>query len=100
VLAKHPVFPAPSFLRVMIGKARTRIAPREGESMRRWWTMTKPHSLSSSSAKADDPVRRGLSAQPRLSLEYWIARSSRATTAGMKRPQDIARPAFTHIPTV
>jgi len=26
------------------------------------------------------PVRRGLSAQALLPLEYWIARSSRATT--------------------
>ena len=31
--------------------------------------------------KRGNPVRRGLSAQSQPSLEYWIARSSRATTA-------------------
>ncbi len=35
---------------------------------------------SSSPAKAGDPVRRGFSALSPASLEYWIARSSRATT--------------------
>ncbi len=33
-------------------------------------------------AKAGHPVRRGLSVLPPTSLEYWIARSSRAMTAG------------------
>src|SRR5258708_1182726 len=36
---------------------------------------------SSSSAKAGDPARRGFTAQSQLPLEYWVARSSRATTA-------------------
>jgi MoxR-like ATPase len=31
--------------------------------------------------EAGDPVRRGLSIQSRASLEYWIARSSRAMTS-------------------
>jgi hypothetical protein len=38
-------------------------------------------SASSSPAKAGDPVRRGLSAQSLASLEYWVARSSRAMTS-------------------
>src|SRR5262245_64977082 len=37
--------------------------------------------LLSSPAKAGDPVRRGLSSQSLASLEYWVARSSRAMTA-------------------
>jgi hypothetical protein len=40
----------------------------------------KPH-CSSSPAKAGDPVRRSVSARALISLEYWIARSSRAMTA-------------------
>ena len=35
----------------------------------------------SCSASTGHPVRRGLSAQALLSLEYWVARSSRATTS-------------------
>jgi hypothetical protein len=35
----------------------------------------------SSSAKAGDPVRRCSSVQALTSLEYWIARTSRAMTA-------------------
>jgi hypothetical protein len=42
------------------------------------------HSLSSP-AYAGDPVRRGFTAQALLSLEYWIARSSRATTSYVER---------------
>ena len=38
-------------------------------------------SLLSSPGYAGDPVRRGFSAQALLSLEYWIARSSRAKTS-------------------
>jgi hypothetical protein len=34
----------------------------------------------SSPAKAGDPVRRGFSVQSLASLEYWVARSSRAMT--------------------
>jgi hypothetical protein len=34
----------------------------------------------SSPAKAGDPVRRSLTAQLTLALEYWIARPSRAMT--------------------
>src|SRR5438477_9525391 len=34
----------------------------------------------SSSAHAGDPVRRGFSVQSLASLEYWVARSSRAMT--------------------
>ena len=35
----------------------------------------------SCSAKAEHPVRRGFSTLAALSLEYWIARSSRAMTS-------------------
>jgi hypothetical protein len=38
------------------------------------------HPQSSSPAHAGDPVRRGFSVQSLAPLEYWIARSSRATT--------------------
>src|SRR5436190_9341863 len=43
------------------------------------WSL--PAHGSSSAAKAGDPVRRGLSGQSLRPLEYWVARSSRATTA-------------------
>src|SRR5262249_61860792 len=39
-----------------------------------------PNTTLSSPAKAGDPVRRGLSIQSSTSLEYWVARSSRAMT--------------------
>src|ERR1700730_3503428 len=58
-----------------------RIAPREGEAMSGNANGTATHSLSSP-AHAGDPVRRGFTAQALTSLEYWIARSSRAMTAG------------------
>jgi hypothetical protein len=44
--------------------------------------MAVPHSLVSSSAKADDPVRRGLSIQKLLPLEYRIARSRPGDDSG------------------
>jgi hypothetical protein len=59
-----------------------RIAPREGEAMSGNADGIAAHLLSSP-AHAGDPVRRGFTAQALLSLEYWIARSSRATTSGM-----------------
>src|SRR3569832_2614460 len=42
--------------------------------------MAVRHSLVSSPAKADEPVRRSLSNRARAPLEDWIARSSRAMT--------------------
>ncbi len=56
------------------------IVPRECKAMFEMATAIATHSLSSP-AQAGDPVRRGFSAQALLSLEYWIARSSRATTS-------------------
>jgi hypothetical protein len=56
------------------------IMPREREGVFGIGNAGATHSLSSS-AKAGDPVRRGFSAEPALSLEYWLARSSRATTS-------------------
>jgi hypothetical protein len=41
----------------------------------------EPLDTSSYPAKAGYPVRRGLSVQSSTSLEYWVARSSRAMTA-------------------
>src|SRR6478735_2263211 len=38
--------------------------------------MEHPHTPLSSSAKAEDPVRRGLSVLSSASLEYWIVRPS------------------------
>jgi hypothetical protein len=53
-----------------------RYAPRnDGES-----GVALPHNSSSYPAKAGYPVRRGLSIPSLTSLEYWIARSSRAMT--------------------
>ena len=40
------------------------------------------HTQLSSPAKAGDPVRRGFSVLSSASLEYWVARSSRAMTTG------------------
>ena len=58
-----------------------------GEMMRRPWL--------SSSAKAGDPVRRGLSVLSSAPLEYWVARSSRAMTLNMSwRSRDALRPSF------
>jgi hypothetical protein len=39
------------------------------------WTVWR-HTILSSPAKADDPVRRGISVQLSASLEYWIVRRS------------------------
>jgi hypothetical protein len=36
--------------------------------------MVRPHPLLSSSAHAEDPVRRGFSTQSLMSLEYWVTR--------------------------
>jgi hypothetical protein len=49
-------------------------APGAARSRRRVW--------SSYPANAGHPVRRGFSAQSLASLEYWVARSSRAMTLG------------------
>ena len=49
------------------------IVPREGEAMFGKGTAGAAESLSSP-AHAGDPVRRSLSAQALLSLEYWITR--------------------------
>src|SRR5262245_32466174 len=43
-------------------------------------------------AKAGLPVRRGLSAQSPTSLEYWIARSSRAMTIESAAPSSLLHP--------
>lgn len=40
-------------------------------------------------AQAGQPVRRGLSAQALAFLDYWVTRSSRATTRGRERAQSI-----------
>src|ERR1700730_9780916 len=57
-----------------------RIAPRERKALFGSGN-TSAACSPSSPAHAGDPVRRGLSAQSLLPLEYWIARSSRATTS-------------------
>jgi hypothetical protein len=45
------------------------------------WAGLVTKTLLSSSAPADDPVRRGFSGQSQTLVEYWVARSSRAMTA-------------------
>jgi hypothetical protein len=59
--------------------------PREGEAMFGNGNASATYSLSSPALCAiahwaGDPVRRGFSAKTLASLEYWIARSSRAKT--------------------
>ena len=58
--------------------------------------MTEPlRTMLSSSAKAGDPVRRGFSVLSLASLEYWVARSCRATTLNMwPHSRDALRPSF------
>ena len=55
----------------------------------------RPRTMLSSSAKAGDPVRRGSSVLTSASLEYWVARSSRAMTPNMtSHSRGALRPRF------
>ena len=69
------------------------ITPREGEVMLGSGNAGTTPSLSSS-AKAGDPVRRGLSAQSLRSLEYWIAwsrlRQPPSSEGGLRRSRGYA----------
>ncbi len=56
-------------------------ARRTGEVSRVFECAVSDRLNLSSPAKAGDPVRRGSSIQSLTSLEYWVARSSRAMTA-------------------
>ncbi|WP_291532274.1 hypothetical protein, partial [Bradyrhizobium sp. UBA2491] len=62
------------------------VVPALHDKQHRWlWVpafagTTPEGSCGVASAEAGDPVRRGLSVQAQTSLEYWIARPSRATT--------------------
>jgi hypothetical protein len=80
----HPAFPAP----FLLSRERPYANPRaiSAARMRRYvWKWQRKHHTLAVIARLDlvkpgDPVRRGFSVLSLTSLEYWIARSSRATT--------------------
>src|SRR5438876_10814651 len=79
---QYPAFPAPSVFRGWFESITRTLSCRENEEPR-------PAPLSCS-AHAGHPVRRGLSAYARTTLEYWVARSSpiRSGTGAGRRPRE------------
>ena len=56
--------------------------------------MVRRHSPLSSSAQAEDPLRRGFSILSRASQEYWVPACARTTPNVRQRSRDALRPRF------